>query len=538
MFWNNRPPSCSLKTRTALLYAGLFAVSFAVIFAAVWLCLFFGNRESADRRLNEVLGEFEYEYLTGEEFSSVRIPVRKFRKIPEKVFLRTADELPGFRTLLAFRDAENSGLFTLFGLRGRELWQITVDADSGRLEKKQIAFADRAAVLAEEFAERSGGEGARMYFLLRNSEGKILARSPMPDSELECFQKLPNPGPGEIRYSALQGTRRKIRTAELRLFDGAVLTAGTDQHEADENLDRVVTLFLASGLTVLVLSALAGWLLARGIAGRIDRIGQAADRIAAGDYSQRVPPGSGGLELDRLAASFNTMAGNTEKLMGELRTIADDIAHDLRTPLTRMLGRAEVTVSGKPGLEACLDTLGDNAEECRRMLSLINRMLDISKTESGACILHKKEVDLAALLNHSAELFRMVTELKKQTLTVETPTAPVMISADPMRIQQLIANLLDNASKFTPEGGSITASAEESTSEVRLRVSDTGCGIPESEREKVFRRFYRADASRNLPGNGLGLAMVQAVAHAHGGTVGLESEPGKGSTFTVRFPKK
>ena len=171
------------------------------------------------------------------------------------------------------------------------------------------------------------------------------------------------------------------------------------------------------------------------------------------------------------------------------------------------------------------------------MLSLINRMLEISKTESGASSLLKTEFDLVALVNRSAELFRMVTGQKRQTLEVAVPADPVRLFADQGKIRQLLANLLDNASKFTSPGGTIRVEVSGRPDAVILAVSDTGCGISPEDREHVFKRFYRADSSRNLPGNGLGLSMVQAVAHAHGGRVELVSEPGKGSCFTVVFPR-
>ena len=171
------------------------------------------------------------------------------------------------------------------------------------------------------------------------------------------------------------------------------------------------------------------------------------------------------------------------------------------------------------------------------MLSLINRMLEISKTESGASSLRKTEFDLVALVNRLAELFRMVTGQKRQVLEVAAPADPVRLFADQGKVRQLLANLLDNASKFTPSGGTVRVEITEQPDAVVLAVSDTGCGISEEDREHVFKRFYRADSSRNLPGNGLGLSMVQAVAHAHGGRVELVSEPGKGSCFTVIFPR-
>ena len=222
-----------------------------------------------------------------------------------------------------------------------------------------------------------------------------------------------------------------------------------------------------------------------------------------------------------------------EKMRG---TLLRAVSHDLRTPLTRMIGRSEVTVSGNPSLEDVLNTLGDNTEECRGMLVLINQMLEISKTESGAIVPERRELDLSALLERSVELFRLPAEQKGQEIVLNLPERPVHFCGDSVKLQRLVGNLLDNAMKFTPPQGRITVALKQSAQEIVLRVSDTGCGIPAEEREKVFKRFFRADSSRHLPGNGLGLALVQAIAKAHGGSVGLESEPGRGSVFTVRLP--
>ena len=134
------------------------------------------------------------------------------------------------------------------------------------------------------------------------------------------------------------------------------------------------------------------------------------------------------------------------------------------------------------------------------------------------------------------ELFRLPAEQKNQEIVLNIPERPVRFSGDAVKLQRLAGNLLDNAMKFTPPHGRITVALKRMDREVVLSVSDTGCGIPPEEREKVFKRFFRADSSRHLPGNGLGLALVQAIAKAHGGSVGLESEPGRGSVFTVRLP--
>ncbi len=540
MFWSKHPLFYSLKTRTAVLYGSLFTLSFLIIFGIVYLYLYLGNQESVDRRLKGILSECEYEYLTGTELPLSLLPVRRIEKIPSRFFQQTAGETEGFQLLLAFHDVDGKFLYLLFLHPDRRtLKYLTIDMETGRMEKKETSRPPRTDVLAQKFARESFGEGNRIYLLLLDKDGRLLAKSPFSRGDLTGLLRYPYRREStDIQYANLRGSRWRIRMAYRTIPNGTLLVIGLNQHAADENLQKISYAFLITGLTVLALSILCGWFLACRIVSGIERVGRTADRIADGDYSLRISPNAGDLETDDLIASFNTMTANTETLMRELKTITDDIAHDLRTPLTRMLGRSEIAVTLHPTSEKLQDTLGDNAEDCRRMLALINQMLAISKTESGASRLHRETVDLKKLLERASELFRMPAEQKRQTLLLELPAEPVFLSADPARLQQLIANLVDNALKFTSENGSIVIRLTESAEEILLSVSDTGCGIPPEECKKVFKRFYRADTSRNLPGNGLGLAMVRAIATAHGGFVSLSSEVGKGSTFTVHFPKR
>ena len=540
MFWSKHPLFYSLKTRTAVLYGSLFTLSFLIIFGIVYLYLYLGNQESVDRRLKGILSECEYEYLTGTKLPLSLLPVRRIEKIPSRFFQQTAGETESFQLLLAFHDVDGKFLYLLFLHPDRRtLKYLTIDMETGRVEKKETSRPPRTDVLAQKFARESFGEGNRIYLLLLDKDGRLLAKSPFSRGDLTGLLRYPYRREStDIQYANLRGSRWRIRMAYRTIPNGTLLVIGLNQHAADENLQKISYAFLITGLTVLALSILCGWFLACRIVSGIERVGRTADRIADGDYSLRISPNAGDLETDDLIASFNTMTANTETLMSELKTITDDIAHDLRTPLTRMLGRSEIAVTLHPTSEKLQDTLGDNAEDCRRMLALINQMLAISKTESGASRLHRETVDLKKLLERASELFRMPAEQKRQTLLLELPAEPVFLSADPARLQQLIANLVDNALKFTSENGSIVIRLTESAEEILLSVSDTGCGIPPEECKKVFKRFYRADTSRNLPGNGRGLAMVRAIATAHGGFVSLSSEVGKGSTFTVHFPKR
>lgn len=538
MFWSEVPFFRTVKFKIALSYAALFLISFAVVFGIVFFHLAADDRYAADLRLNALFHEIEYEYLTGREPGPGKKTVRRLSRVPEKIYREIAKQRTGFIPLLAFRGTENRTEYTLIGKCGRELFQVEAVTEPLKVAVSRIECADRLQTIAAGLAgDASGAEGKPDYRLLLDRSGKLIARSPFYAGELPLFLNRSYRNDSErIQHETVNGSRHRIRLAYRRLFNGELLVLGTGMHAADETLERVAVIFFWTGLAVFLVSALAGCFLARRMFTGVDRVRRTAREIAAGDYSLRVAPGNEGLEVENLVSEFNLMVDNTEKLMAELRTISDNIAHDLRTPLTRMLACAEVTFSGDQTLSAYRDAMADNADECRRMLTLINTMLEISRTESGAVQLKLESFDAVELLRHSVELFRMVAEQKGTAISAALPPEPLPFSGDRMKIQQLFGNLIDNAVKFTPSGGRIAVALARSGNELKFSVSDTGCGIAEADRLNVFKRFYRADSSRNRPGNGLGLSLVQAIALAHGGRIVLESAPGKGSCFTVFLP--
>ena len=232
--------------------------------------------------------------------------------------------------------------------------------------------------------------------------------------------------------------------------------------------------------------------------------------------------------------AYRSIRRRHAKAMQELHDLSDDIAHDLRTPLARMHAQAELAAMGDV---SAAELAAGVAEETSSMLELINTMLDLSQTGARIERSPRMDVDLAAIVRQMTEFYASVAEDKGVAFILDLPEGEIVRSAHKAKLQQLVGNLLDNAVKFTPSGGtvSVTLTKEPDTGLARLAVSDTGIGISEEDQQNLFKRFWRSDASRSLPGNGLGLAVVKAIVTSYGGTITCTSRPGVGTTFVVKL---
>ena len=232
--------------------------------------------------------------------------------------------------------------------------------------------------------------------------------------------------------------------------------------------------------------------------------------------------------------AYRSIRRRHAKAMQELHDLSDDIAHDLRTPLARMHAQAELAAMGEVSAQ---ELAAGVAEETTSMLELINTMLDLSQTGARIERSPRTDVDLAAIVRQMTDFYASVAEDKRVAFVLDLPEGEIVRSAHKAKLQQLVGNLLDNAVKFTPAGGtvSVTLSKEPETGLARLAVSDTGIGISEADQPNLFKRFWRSDASRSLPGNGLGLAVVKAIVTSYGGSVTCTSRPGVGTTFVVKL---
>jgi len=283
--------------------------------------------------------------------------------------------------------------------------------------------------------------------------------------------------------------------------------------------------------SMLSLGTLAGWALARKAMAGVE----AVTRIADGHFSDRVEVAGQGSEIDHLVRTFNRMAEHVQTVIGEMRQVNDHIAHDLRSPLTRIRGLAEsAAIQAAPGSESA-ELAGSIVEECDRLGQMINTMLEIAEAEAGVRRLALASLVPAALVAQALELYEGVAEERGIALASDLAPTPTL-AGDRRRLLRALANLIDNALKYTPAGGRVEVGLAHKGGLVEIAVRDSGPGIPVADLPHLFDRFYRGDRSRHLPGNGLGLSLARAVARAHGGEIRVESSPGSGSTFTLSLP--
>ena len=335
---------------------------------------------------------------------------------------------------------------------------------------------------------------------------------------------------------AIAGRSEKIRILYAELSPRIILQVGMAMESYSRLLDAFQRIFIATMTFLIFLAAGVGWFMARRAVSGVEAVTRTAQKISGGTLEERVPVRARGDEIDQLAITFNQMLDRIQSLLTEIKEMSDNIAHDLRSPIARIRGLAEVTLTSGKSMGEFEGMAASTVEECDRLLDMINTMLLISKTESGVDTFSRGDVDFTGIVRQACELFAPTAEDKNVNLACEVPDE-IHLTGDIPMIQRMLSNLLDNAIKYTPSGGMVGIQVSEDKTQVLVTIKDTGIGISSSDLSRIFERFYRCDQSRSLAGTGLGLSLARAIARAHGGDITVMSTPNQGSTFTLTLPK-
>ncbi len=331
--------------------------------------------------------------------------------------------------------------------------------------------------------------------------------------------------------------RHEIRVVYAMLGPGLIIHLGQSMDDLTRFIEAFQRIFAASMAALFALAVALGWFMARRALVGVENVTRTARRIADdGRLAERVPVGKGGDEIDQLAATFNRMLDRIQGLVKGIKEMTDNIAHDLKSPLTRIRGQAEVALTSRGAADEYEAMAASAVEECDRLLEMINTMLFISRTEAGVAQPEFREMNLAAVVRDACGLFQSLAEEKKIALAWDAPVQLEM-RGDVRLIQRMLGNLLDNAIKYTPAGGSARVSLRSNPDQsISIAVQDLGVGISDKDRPYVFDRFYRGDPSRSQAGAGLGLSFARAVARTHGGDITVESSGPSGATLKVELP--
>ncbi len=396
--------------------------------------------------------------------------------------------------------------------------------------------------VVEVIEQRAHQPGASLY-LVTDVSGRILAGNVSEVSP----ELLTSPGtqPIVVRYQRYAGDtgQRTAMVQVVRLSGGFLLLVGRDIGERDQ-FRQIISRALVLALVLMVALALISYIfVSRRVLKRIDSLSATSRHIMLGDLAGRLEVTGSGDEFDRLADAVNAMLDRIEHLIYGVKDVSDNIAHDLKTPLTRLRNRVEAALAGSSDPIAYRAALEATIEESDQLIRTFNALLMISRIEAGSSDGEMSDVDASAILTEVAELYEPVAEESGTILTVDAP-APVHLKASRELLGQAIANLIDNAMKHAAPAGegegrplAIAVSSAREGDRLVIRVADNGPGIAEADRERALQRFVRLERSRSKPGSGLGLSLVAAVVRLHHGVIEL-GDGNPGLVVTIRLPLK
>ncbi len=401
---------------------------------------------------------------------------------------------------------------------------ITVAAE---IKELRNGAADTSLESLRHIVQKSTEQSPGFFYLLQDRVGNVLAGNlPRLDPVADVREWV-----GAERLAQFRNI--DIRGMGVDAVDGAYVFIGMNAHQVYEMRESVARSFMWGFAAAMLLVLIGGAAMSFSVLRRIEAMSQTSRDIIGGNLQRRIALNGSGDEFDHLAVSLNAMLDRIDVLMQGLRQVSTDIAHDLRTPLTRLRQRLELAQECSTNAAALHGVLGATLTDIDAILQTFSALLRIAQVESGARKASFSAVDLSEILRTIAEVYQPAFEEKSQFLA-ELIAPGLIVSGDRELLTQLFANLVENATRHCAAGARIVLAAEQKSTTVSVSVSDNGIGIPAQMREKVLQRFVRLDASRSTPGNGLGLSMAAAITALHDADLQM-SDCAPGLRVTITF---
>ena len=421
-------------------------------------------------------------------------------------------------------------LASLLESRDHDIIQSTLREYATRYQAGGLPALARAI----EIEQRSGTREPLFIRLVGPFQDVLLYSLPEAWGAFDVSE-LPG-GPNAIWAQVRSRDRNAVlEVASISVGGGSILQVGKTNEARQQLLSNFRSVLITGAGAALMIGVIGGVFLTRSTLKPLRDLRDAVRRILqTGQTDDRVPVYGTGDAVDELSLLFNGMLARITTLIHGMRNALDHVAHDLRTPMTRLRVTAESALATNDPVKY-REALSDCLEESERVLSMLTTLMDISEAETGTMKLNVSPIELAQLAGEVRDLYEDTAEAAGIEFRVDVP-AGLVVNADRDRLRQAIANLVDNAIKYTPRGGRVDVQASSDHQTVRIRVSDTGSGIAEKDLPRIFDRLYRGDQSRTTRGLGLGLSLVRAYVEAQGGNVAVTSTPGKGATFTISLP--
>lgn len=403
------------------------------------------------------------------------------------------------------------------------------------IRRNGLIGASQLAVLE---AQASGEKS--IFIRLLYPSGEVFASSHMSywkdiQVNLDAIRDLMLKKEHRFETIVLPATEQKARLLYTYVAPNVILQTGLVMLFTEQFLSAFKKVFLSAMGFIIIFSALSGWLLIRKTLSGVAVITRTAQNISGSNLDARVAGSGRKDELDLLVTTFNSMLDRIETLVKNTGELSDNIAHDLKSPITRIRGFAELSLTHNESMDNYRSMAANTIEESDRLLDMINTMLVISKVQAGAEQFSFQPQDLSGMLNEVCDLYLPLAEDKSLVLKKDIQ-AGLTLELDKKMFQRVLSNLLDNAIKFSDPNGSIQVKARADAEKLVIRIKDDGPGIPEKYHEKIFERFFRADPARTTAGTGLGLSLAQTIVNRHQGQISVKSRSGRGSEFIITLP--